>query len=64
MHPTTVLVAAGLPAGAAAIAQRYLFFLLPAFPSLFVYESLRKALQAHGVVQPLLWVAAASNVVS
>jgi MATE family multidrug resistance protein len=58
------LIAIGQPAEVAAFAGRFSKILLPGIPALYVYEMLKKVMQAQNVVMPMVHIAVISNVVN
>ncbi|KAJ0400367.1 hypothetical protein P43SY_000307 [Pythium insidiosum] len=58
------LLALHQPAEVAALAGRFSRLLVPGLPFLFLYELLKKVLQAQNVVAPMVHIAVLSNVVN
>jgi len=58
------LVMTGQPAQVAKFAGRFSRILLPGIPSMYVYEMVKKVMQAQNVVLPMVYVAVISNVVN
>ncbi|GLE00607.1 hypothetical protein PINS_up009364 [Pythium insidiosum] len=58
------LLALQQPAEVAALAGRFSRLLVPGLPFLFLYELLKKVLQAQNVVAPMVHIAVLSNVVN
>ena len=63
-HAGTILLAIGQPPRVSALAGTFTRILIPGIPFLFVYELLRKTMQAQNVAMPMFYVAVLSNVVN
>ncbi|GMF21572.1 unnamed protein product [Phytophthora lilii] len=58
------LLMIGQPAQVAMFAGRFSRILLPGIPFMFVYEMLKKVMQAQNVVMPMVYIALISNLVN
>ncbi|OWY99976.1 Multidrug/Oligosaccharidyl-lipid/Polysaccharide (MOP) Flippase transporter [Phytophthora megakarya] len=58
------LLMIGQPAQVAAFAGRFSQILLPGIPAMYVYELLKKVMQAQNVVLPMVYIAVISNLVN
>ncbi|RLN55976.1 hypothetical protein BBJ29_006529 [Phytophthora kernoviae] len=58
------LLMLGQPAQVVALAGRFSRILLPGIPFMFVYEMIKKVMQAQNVVLPMVYIAVFSNVVN
>mmetsp|Transcript_26546 Transcript_26546/g.35449 ORF Transcript_26546/g.35449 Transcript_26546/m.35449 type:complete len:536 (+) Transcript_26546:31-1638(+) len=63
-YSTEILIFLGQPAQVAELAGQFTRYLLPGVPFVYLYELLRKVLQAQNNVLPMLYVAIISNVIN
>jgi len=63
-YATDVLIALGQPVEVSQLAGEAVWALLPGVPGVFLYELLRKVLQAQNVAAPMFYVCAAANVIN
>jgi multidrug resistance protein, MATE family len=63
-HCEDILIALGQPKVVSQLAGTYALYLLPSVPFLFLYELLRKVLQAQNIAKPMLYTSLAANVVN
>ncbi|ETI53215.1 hypothetical protein L914_03653 [Phytophthora nicotianae] len=63
-YTEALLLMIGQPAQVAAFAGRFSRILLPGIPAMYVYEMLKKVMQAQNVVLPMVYIAVLSNLVN
>lgn len=63
-YTEAVLLMLGQPAEVAQFAGRFSQILLPGVPAMYVYELLKKVMQAQNVVLPMVYIAVISNLVN
>ncbi|KAE9002756.1 hypothetical protein PF005_g24380 [Phytophthora fragariae] len=63
-YTEAVLLMLGQPAEVAQFAGRFSQILLPGIPGMYVYEMLKKVMQAQNVVLPMVYIAVISNLVN
>ncbi|CEG40101.1 Uncharacterized membrane protein, predicted efflux pump [Plasmopara halstedii] len=63
-YTEALLLLMGQPPKVAAFAGRFSQILLPGIPAIYIYEMLKKVMQAQNVVLPMVYIAGISNVVN
>ncbi|KAG3018675.1 hypothetical protein JG687_00009741 [Phytophthora cactorum] len=63
-YTEALLLLIGQPEQVAAFAGRFSQILLPGIPAMYVYEMLKKVMQAQNVVLPMVYIAVLSNVLN
>ena len=63
-HSTQILIGLGQPLEVTEHTGKFLLYLLPGVPFVYLYELLRKVLQSQNIGYPMLYVAIASNIVN
>ncbi|KAG6616046.1 Multidrug and toxin extrusion protein 1 [Phytophthora cinnamomi] len=63
-YTESVLLMLGQPADVAMFAGRFSQILIPGIPAMYVYEMLKKVMQAQNVVLPMVYIAVISNLVN